>query len=149
MILGMEIGLAIVGILALIRGKFTVTKKKIVEGIPARLLGVMCLTPIPLVLLVSIAYVAISHPKDPEQFVKDKQLTITLLEAAIVIAIGLFVFVVGAVIGTAPRKVRRKSPPVRRRRGKRGRGVRAAAPPSARRGSGRARRGATAPAAAG
>ena len=48
MILGIEIALVIIGLLALVRGRMTVTASRVVEGIPARLLGLLALTPIPI-----------------------------------------------------------------------------------------------------
>ena len=38
MILGAEIGLLIVGIMALVKGRLPLTKRRVVHGLPARLL---------------------------------------------------------------------------------------------------------------
>src|SRR5262245_47678776 len=54
MILGAEIALLVMGLYALFAGKLTLTKQKVVRGTPARLLGILCLLPIPLSLLVGI-----------------------------------------------------------------------------------------------
>ena len=47
MILGLEIGLIIYGIIALVKGRMKFGENKVVEGLPARLLGVLALTPLP------------------------------------------------------------------------------------------------------
>lgn len=48
MILGAEIALIIYGILAMFRGKFSIGKGRDVTGNKARLLGFICLIPLPL-----------------------------------------------------------------------------------------------------
>lgn len=115
MILGMEIALAIVGLLALVRGRMTLSKSKVVEGAAARVLGLLALTPVPLVLLVSVVMVAVSKPADPEKFVEDKKWTIVAVEAAIVIAVGLLLAILGAALGTDPEEDRPRRRTRRRR----------------------------------
>ncbi len=56
MIFIVEIILLIYGIIAIITGKLKLDKKKVVEGPSARLLGVLCLMPIPFSLLVGFIY---------------------------------------------------------------------------------------------
>ena len=48
MILGAEIGLLVYGIIVLIRGRYSLGKGKTVTGSRARLLGAVCMAPIPL-----------------------------------------------------------------------------------------------------
>lgn len=48
MILGAEIGLLVYGIIVLILGRYSMGKGRIINGSRARLLGVVCLAPIPL-----------------------------------------------------------------------------------------------------
>jgi hypothetical protein len=55
MILGIEIGLLIFGILALARGTFSVGKEKKVTGWRARVLGLICLTPFPVAITAGVA----------------------------------------------------------------------------------------------
>ncbi len=83
MILGMEIGLAIYGVLALIRGKFTVSSKKVVTGTAAYVLGLLSLCPMPLAFVVIIGLVS-SGKVDPEG--KD-QWVLLAIEAGIVIGL--------------------------------------------------------------
>jgi hypothetical protein len=111
MILGLEIGLLIFGLIALIRGKMTLTKTKVVEGVPARLLGLLALTPLPIAILVGIGFVLVVAPANPEKAAKiadDNKLTLALVEAGIVIFITVLVFGIGAAIGKNPEEARRK-----------------------------------------
>src|SRR5690348_12597804 len=107
MILGIEIAMIVVGILALVRGKMTVTGNKVVIGLPARLLGLLALTPLPVVFVAVIGYIALNAPADPEQFAQDKKWTITAIEAVIVIGIAVLVFGIGAAIGVDRREAER------------------------------------------
>jgi disulfide bond formation protein DsbB len=108
MILGLEIGLAIIGLIALFGGKFTISKTKVVEGVPARLLGLLALTPFPLAFVVVVGYVAANAPANPEQFVADNQWTIIGIEAAIVITIAVLLFVISAAVATNPEARKRR-----------------------------------------
>ncbi|HEY3788664.1 MAG TPA: hypothetical protein VGL71_07405 [Urbifossiella sp.] len=108
MILGIEIAMIIVGLVALIRGKMTITKSKVVEGLPARLLGLVALTPIPIALTVGVAFVLIAAPNNPEKFAEDNKWTLTLIEVVIVIGIAIVVFGVGAIIAEPPRQLKRR-----------------------------------------
>lgn len=48
MILGAEIGLLIMGIYAVVTGKMTLSKTRVIRGTPARALGVVAILPLPL-----------------------------------------------------------------------------------------------------
>lgn len=113
MILGIEIAMLVIGLLALVRGKMTVTGSKVVVGVPARLLGALALTPLPAAFVAIIGFVALNAPADPEQFTQDKKLTIMAIEAVIVIGIAVLVFGIGAAIGISPAEAERRE---RRRR---------------------------------
>ena len=102
MILGVEIAMLIVGLLALVRGKLTISKNKVVTGTAARLLGLLALTPLPVALAAVGLYVAVSGVGDPERFVEDNKLTLALIEAGVVIGIAILVFGIGAAIGKPP-----------------------------------------------
>ena len=86
MILGVEIALALVGLLALFTGRMNITGKKLVYGVPARLLGLLALTPLPLALLAVLA----SGTGDPT--------TITLIEGGVVFTVVAVVFGIGAIL---------------------------------------------------
>jgi hypothetical protein len=102
MILGIEIAMIVVGLLALVRGKMTISKNKVVTGAAARLLGLVALTPLPVAFAAVALYVAVSGVGDPERFVEDNKLTIMLIEAGVVIGIAILVFGIGAAIGRPP-----------------------------------------------
>jgi hypothetical protein len=55
MIFGAQIGLLIYGIIAIIRGRYSMGKGKKVIGSKARLLGAVCLAPIPLSMIAGTA----------------------------------------------------------------------------------------------
>jgi hypothetical protein len=106
-IIGM-IGFAILGIAALITGKITLSKNKVVLGTPARLLGLLALTPLPIVLVIGVAYAVASGPADPEKFQKDNQLVFAAIEIGTLVVVGAVVFGIGAALAVSPEEVRRK-----------------------------------------
>jgi hypothetical protein len=107
MILGIEIAMLVIGLLALVRGRMTISKSKVVTGAAARLLGLVALTPLPVALAAVGLYVAAAGgAADPERFVEDKRVTITLIEAGVVIGIAILVFGIGAAIGRPPEPAR-------------------------------------------
>ena len=116
MIIGIEIAMAVIGILALVRGKMTISKHKVVLGVPARLLGLLALTPLPVAFVLVIGFIAMKGPADPEKFAQDNKLTITAIEAITVIGLGVVVFGIGAVIGVDPAEAERLERRRRRRR---------------------------------
>ena len=115
MILGIEIAMLVIGILAIVRGKMTVTGSKVVLGVPARLLGLLALTPLPVAFVAVFGYIAINQPVDPEQFAQDKKWTIIAIEAVVVISIAVLVFGIGAAIGVSPAEAQRLERRGRRR----------------------------------
>jgi hypothetical protein len=60
-ILGIEIALAIMGFIALVRGQINITNSTIVYGAPARLLGLLVMTPIPINIGVGV-YIGLTNP---------------------------------------------------------------------------------------
>jgi hypothetical protein len=56
MILGAEIGLMVMGIIALVKGKLTLTKNRVVHGTPARLLAILTFLPMPLAFASGVTY---------------------------------------------------------------------------------------------
>jgi hypothetical protein len=106
MILAIEIALIVIGLMALIRGKWTISKTKVVEGVPARLLGLVALTPIPVAIVASLLYVAVAAPNlNPDQlqkFADDSKWTLVGIEAGIVILTAILVFGIGAAVARDP-----------------------------------------------
>lgn len=62
MILGAEIGLFIYGLIAIIRGIYSMGKGQKVIGPKARLLGALCMAPIPLSMMVGIV-IGLTNPE--------------------------------------------------------------------------------------
>ena len=60
MLLGAEVGLLIYGIYVLISGKYTLGKDRTLTGSKARLLGVLCLLPLPAAFVLGVLYGALS-----------------------------------------------------------------------------------------
>ena len=54
MILGAEIGLLIYGIYSLATGKYSLNKGKVLTGGKARLLGILCMLPLPLAFIAGV-----------------------------------------------------------------------------------------------
>src|SRR5215217_4150589 len=112
MILGIEIALIILGLMALIRGKFQLSKSKVVVGLPARLLGVLALTPLPVAVLVLGVYTVTQvDPNDPravERWGEENKLTLMLIEAGVVIGITILLLVLAAYLGVPAAEANRR-----------------------------------------
>jgi hypothetical protein len=112
MILGLEIGLIIVGILALVRGRIQLSKGKTVQGAPARLLGLLALTPLPVAFFVIMVYTLantdINRPDLVEKWAEDNKWTLTAIEAGVVIGIGVLFIILVAVMGKPVAEVERE-----------------------------------------
>src|SRR5579859_6650220 len=93
MILGAEIAMLLLGIVALTTGKMTLTKQKVVRGLLARFLGIIMLMPLPLALFLGtlLATVAYGQRVDTDGF----RWTVTGIEAASVIVCIIAVYVIG------------------------------------------------------
>jgi len=112
MILGLYIGLAIMGVLALVRGRMQISKTKVVVGIPARLLGLLGLTPLPLAVVVGLIYVAanadVTDPQAVQRFTQEHRGTFTLIEGVCAGLVAVTLFVLAAVLAVSPDEVRRR-----------------------------------------
>src|SRR5262245_17492016 len=68
MILGIEIGLAVLGILLLSLGKFRLSPTRVVRGWPARLLGVVALLPFPVAFVLGfVTVILMGRPIKPDE----------------------------------------------------------------------------------
>jgi hypothetical protein len=56
MILGAELGLTIYGLVALIRGQFSIGKGRVIKGWQARVLGAICLCMLPIAFAIGLVY---------------------------------------------------------------------------------------------
>jgi hypothetical protein len=107
MICVIEIGLFIFGIIMLITGKMKLSAGRVVEGTPARLLGLLALLPLPLCVVVGLIYgvtVAMQNPNAPNDFAFGSRQTIiiTVIEAVITLGTLAAVLGIGYAVGKAP-----------------------------------------------
>src|SRR5262249_11231617 len=94
MITGLEIGMLIAGIIALVSGKFKLTANCVAEGVAARLAGLICLLPLPLSFAVGFV-IALQQQAQGRPFdVKEMQLSLALLEGGIALACLILTIVV-------------------------------------------------------
>lgn len=95
MILGAEIGMLIFGLVALVRGKLTLTKTRIVRGPMARVLGIVAMLPLPLSIGVGVLIgfaMAVQH----RRFVPDEwHGTFAIVEGGIIVACLVVVYALG------------------------------------------------------
>lgn len=105
---GIAVGLTIFGLLGLIRGKMTISKTKVVVGVPARLLGLLAMTPIPLLLSVGVVIGLMNLNEDPQKLQKDNQLLFAAIEVGVVVGVALLVFVIAAVVAIHPKEAERR-----------------------------------------
>jgi hypothetical protein len=102
MILVIEIILAVMGLKALFTGTLKLSNTKVVVDVPARLLGVLALTPLPLAFFAIMAYTVTQDPQDPERFADNNKLALVGIEAGIVIFISILVFAIGSAVAISP-----------------------------------------------
>jgi len=100
MILGAEIGLLIVGIMALVRGKLPLTKKRVVYGLPARLLAIIALLPIPVTFVAAIVFAIVMDTRGQNPASSAVRWTGAGIEAAIVILCIAAMYGIGWRLGT-------------------------------------------------
>lgn len=106
MILGLEIGMLIAGLLAVVRGRMELTPTIVAEGVAARLLGVLAMTPIPAAVVVIGAYTVANctgkTQAQIEAWAEKERTNLVVIEACVVVGIGLLVVGGIAVLGGDP-----------------------------------------------
>jgi hypothetical protein len=102
LVFGLGVGMIIAGIMAIVRGRLQLSQTKAVQGVPARLLGVALLAPLPLGFLAAIVYTFMSvnpnRPDQVEQWTKDNEMTLNLIVAGVEIGLGLIIIVIAALL---------------------------------------------------
>ena len=93
MILGAEIALVILGIYALVKGKLTLTKTRVVYGTHARLLAIIAFLPMPLSLVVGVIFGIILAASGRDATATSVRLTMVGIE------VGVLVLCVAALYG--------------------------------------------------
>jgi hypothetical protein len=102
MIFGIEAGLFIAGLMALIRGKLTLTPTKVVEGRAARLLGLVLMAPVPLILSAAYVWAAASNAGDADKFRESFVESIRAVELPTIIVCGVIPYAVGSRLSRPP-----------------------------------------------
>ena len=95
MILGAEIGMIIMGIMALVKGQMTLTKKKIVYGAPARFLAIITFMPIPTSFGIATIVAAVSVARGQNVTQESFRMTGAGIEAAVVIFYLILLYALG------------------------------------------------------
>ncbi len=103
MILGAEIGMFIMGVIALVKGKLTLTKNKVVEGTAARLLAIVLMMPIPVAFTVGLIWgIAINVGNAGGGIQQPGFGSLVAMELGIVVVCAAIVYGVGLSLAPAP-----------------------------------------------
>jgi hypothetical protein len=111
-ILGAEIGLLVFAIITLVRGKLVLTKNRVVTGVPARLLAIIGLLPLPLSLVAGVVIGMVLVARGQAQALD--QTNVRIIGA--VIELSIIVLCIGAVYGIGLMIAKPPEPERRRRR---------------------------------
>ena len=110
MILVIEVLLAIMGVKALVTGRLQMTGSKVVVGGAARAVGFIALMPVPIVLAIGVAILAMVNPPDPERFAADNQWTFIGIEAGVVLGMVVLIAILCSLLGKSPAELEREQP---------------------------------------
>ncbi len=99
--LGFEIVLTVVGVLALCRGRLAVTRTRVVVGTPARVLGLVALTPLPLAATAGLLLAMSENPAEPRSLAQVVWI-LNGIELGICLCVAVVVFGAGAVVAVRP-----------------------------------------------
>jgi hypothetical protein len=108
MILGLEIGLLIGGILALVRGKMNFSKNKVATGAPAYIAGVIMLLPIPLAFGIIFCYGFFVGARGGVIDEKSLRTTAIIIEVGIVLLCLAIAMLIAVIYGEPPLEASRK-----------------------------------------
>jgi hypothetical protein len=101
LLIGLGIGLIVVGIVAIVRGRLQLSKSRAVVGVPARLLGVGFLFPFPLGFLAAMIYTVANvpdatRPDVVDKWTKDNELVLTGITAGVMIGLAVVLVIIAA-----------------------------------------------------
>ena len=102
----MAIAMLVFGIIALVRGQFTLTRNKVVTGVPARIIGFILLLPLPLMLASGLLIGIVFGIQGKQPRMQDIQGTAVLLEIGIILGRMLIAVVIAAVTARPPKRRR-------------------------------------------
>src|SRR5262245_22776967 len=105
MILGLEIGMIVWGLVALFRGEFQLNPTRVVKGVAARLIGLLLLLPLPVSFaigfLIGLSVASEGRRFDPAAW----RLTLVAVEAAVTLGCLAVALLAGLLCGQTVRKV--------------------------------------------
>jgi len=106
MLMGAEIGLLVAGLYALVTGKLQLGKDKVVEGLSARLLGIVAMSALPIAFLTGILWALLYGP--PESGNGSERALLAGLELGIILLCAGLVYGVGLPLAGPPAPPPRK-----------------------------------------
>jgi hypothetical protein len=112
MLLIIEIALLVMGIMALARGEIKLSQRKVVTGAPARLIGLLAMAPLPIAFAIGfihgVMHGAQAGPNnDPVKFAKDNMLFYAMIEAGILLVVGVLLVTIALACAKDPRDLKR------------------------------------------
>jgi len=112
LICGLGIGLMIAGIVALVMGRIKLTPTRAVQGVPARLIGVALLTPLPVsflvVLIYTISHVDVNRQDQVDAWAKEHDTQLTLIMAGVMIGMAIVIIAIAALLAKPIKPARRR-----------------------------------------
>ena len=102
MILGAEIGLLVMGIIALVKGKLTLSKTRVVHGTAARLLALIALLPLPLSFAAGLVYGVVVTARGGDVAADSARLTMIGAEVAILVGCIVALYAIGWTLAKPP-----------------------------------------------
>src|SRR4051812_23402878 len=102
LICGLGIGLIIAGIVALVTGRIKLTKNRAVQGVPARLLGVALLLPLPVsfavVFIYSLSQADVNKQEQFQAWAQQNDGKLTLIMAGTMIGMAVLIIGIAALL---------------------------------------------------
>jgi hypothetical protein len=112
LLFGLGIGLIIAGIVALVTGRMKFSKNRAVQGVPARLLGVALLTPLPLgflaAMIYTMAHIDPNKPDQAQQWAQQHDGAITAVMAGTMIGLAVLIIVIAAFLAKPIKPAKRR-----------------------------------------
>jgi hypothetical protein len=102
-----EISMLIFGIVVLVQGKFSLTPKKVVYGVPARIIGGICMFPLPLAFLIGFT-IGLGKAVQGQQFGAKDATMLAPIEAGLIVLVLLVALVIALATAEPPRRKKRK-----------------------------------------
>lgn len=102
MICGLQIGLFVMGIVMLITGRMKLSANKVVEGWPARLLGLLALVPLPLCLLIGLVFGIRAGLQGQVDVSSQEKIILGVTEAGITLGDLALLFIIGFAVAVPP-----------------------------------------------